>query len=116
MKKYAIAVFILSSTSTIAQNVGIGTNNPTSKLTVNGNLAVGNNFISIAAPANGAIIEGNVGIGVVAPQHKLQVDGNIQVNGMFMVENCQGINSSSDGLTGTSFFRVGGPSWSAMDD
>jgi hypothetical protein len=49
-----------------AQNVGIGVINPASKLTVNGNFAVGADY-NAAAPANGAIIEGTVGIGTSTP-------------------------------------------------
>jgi Chaperone of endosialidase len=52
------------TTAVNAQNVGIGVTNPASKLTVNGNLAVGYNA---AAPSNGAIIEGTVGIGTNNP-------------------------------------------------
>ena len=99
-----------------AQNVGIGTNNPLSKLSLKGNISIGSNYISNAAPVNGAIIEGNVGIGITAPLHKLHVDGNVNVNGMLFIENCQGDHNSSDGLSGTAFFRVGGPGWNALDD
>ncbi len=40
-----------------AQNVGIGFSNPASKLTVNGNFAVGADYNAVA-PTNDAIIEG----------------------------------------------------------
>jgi len=49
-----------------AQNVGIGFTSPNSKLSVNGNLAIGANY-NDAAPANGAIIESTVGIGTNTP-------------------------------------------------
>jgi hypothetical protein len=55
-----------------AQNVGIGFSNPASKLTVNGNFAVGADY-NAAAPTNGAIIEGNVGIGTSSPLYPLHV-------------------------------------------
>lgn len=58
----AVAAFALSVTVE-AQNVGIGFPSPLSKLTVNGNFAVGANY-NTAAPSNGAIIEGLTGIGV----------------------------------------------------
>jgi hypothetical protein len=58
-------------------NVGIGTTNPASKLTVNGNVSIGSGYIGTAAPVNGAIIQGNVGVGTSAPQAKLQVGGNM---------------------------------------
>jgi Chaperone of endosialidase len=54
------------ATAVNAQNVGIGVTNPASKLTVDGNLAIGADY-NAAAPANGAIIEGNVGIGTKSP-------------------------------------------------
>ncbi len=63
-------------------NVGIGTNSPTSKLTIEGNLAVGNNFI---APPNGAEITGQVKIGFSEPnpnaKEQLEVVGNINAEG-----------------------------------
>jgi hypothetical protein len=56
--------FSFGPTAVSAQNVGIGVTNPASKLTVNGNVAVGYNA---AAPSNGTIIEGTVGIGTNNP-------------------------------------------------
>jgi hypothetical protein len=63
-----------------AQNVGIGTSSPASKLTVNGSLAVGADYTTTAAPSNGALIEGNTGIGLTAPQVPLHVDGRVYVS------------------------------------
>jgi Chaperone of endosialidase len=63
------AVFLaplLGAVDVDAQNVGIGYSNPQSKLTVNGNLAVGASF-NVVAPTNGAIIQGTVGIGTSSP-------------------------------------------------
>ncbi len=60
-------------------NVGIGTNAPASKLTVNGNTSIGTGYTGTAAPANGAIIEGNVGIGTNAPTTKLDVNGQVKI-------------------------------------
>jgi hypothetical protein len=62
----AAVLALALSASVQAQNVGIGFSNPLSKLTVNGNLAVGANY-NIAAPANGALIEGITGIGTTTP-------------------------------------------------
>jgi hypothetical protein len=62
----ALLALILSAPNVRAQNVGIGFSNPQSKLTVNGNFAVGANY-NIAAPANGALIEGITGIGTTSP-------------------------------------------------
>jgi len=49
-------------------NLGIGTTEPLAKLSIAGNMILGNNFAGngSTAPTNGAIIEGNVGIGVTA--------------------------------------------------
>ena len=58
-----------------AQNVGIGTAAPASRLSVSGNLSIGSGYVGIAAPADGAIIEGNTGIGTSAPAHRLHVNG-----------------------------------------
>ncbi|HYZ73181.1 MAG TPA: hypothetical protein VE641_08885 [Chthoniobacterales bacterium] len=57
-----------------AQNVGIGTGSPASKLTIIGNLAVGTDY-NVAAPTNGALIEGTVGLGLTTPQVPLHVNG-----------------------------------------
>ncbi len=67
------AATLLSISGAAAQNVGIGISNPQSKLTVNGNLAVGNSTFNVAAPVNGAIIQGNVGIGTITPRAPLDV-------------------------------------------
>jgi hypothetical protein len=55
-----------------AQNVGIGFSNPQSKLTVNGNLAVGADYNAVA-PTNGAILEGTVGIGTASPDPNVKL-------------------------------------------
>lgn len=57
---------LLFVSNAAAQNVGIGVPNPQSKLTVNGNMAVGSSY-NVVAPTNGAIIQGTVGIGTSSP-------------------------------------------------
>ncbi len=78
MKKLCLSLsaFLLLTITSMAQNVGIGTNNPASKLDVTGNLSIGSTFSGTAAPSNGAIIEGQVGIGTdtVLPGAALQVN------------------------------------------
>jgi len=44
-------------------NVGLGTTSPASKLSVNGSVSIGSNFINTAAPSNGLLVDGGVGIG-----------------------------------------------------
>jgi hypothetical protein len=62
-------------------NIGISASSPASKLSVNGNAAIGTTYAdNYAAPANGMIIEGNVGIGTNNPgTNKLEVNGNLSV-------------------------------------
>lgn len=67
------------------QNVGIGTNDPKSKLDVNGGITVGNSYSGVnTAPANGAIIEGTVGIGTNSPSTKAALDVSGNTKGMFI--------------------------------
>lgn len=78
----ALLAAALVTTVVSAQNVGIGTTTPRSKLSVNGSTASGGIAVGDAtytstpgtvAPTNGAIIQGDVGIGSVAPQGRLHV-------------------------------------------
>jgi hypothetical protein len=77
---WAITLALFATGNLHAQNVGIGTSNPQSKLTVTGNLAVGDSTYNVAAPANGAIIEGNVGIGTTTPFAPLHVGASSTFN------------------------------------
>jgi hypothetical protein len=57
-------------------NVGIGTNDPKSKLDVEGGVAIGAAYSGIhAAPTNGLLVEGNVGIGTTSTNTRLHVHG-----------------------------------------
>lgn len=78
-----------------AQNVGIGTTTPASRLSVHGNLSVGNSYAAIAAPTDGAIIEGNTGIGTSAPAHRLHVVGDVRFVGDFVNQEITGSNAAS---------------------
>lgn len=76
MKKTVILFTMLVCAYIIipAQNVGIGTNNPGSKLSTSGNLSVGSAYANTPAPANGAIIQGSVGIGTSSPHNDAALD------------------------------------------
>jgi len=63
-----------------SSNVGIGQSSPNSKLTVNGNLSVGNTNTS--APSNGVYVDGQVKIAYSGTNtDKLIVDGNSTITG-----------------------------------
>jgi hypothetical protein len=77
-----LASAFLSAATAQAQNVGIGTTTPKSKLSVNGSTASGGiavgdasytSTLGTVAPLNGAIIQGDVGIGGTVPLAKLHV-------------------------------------------
>jgi hypothetical protein len=83
-----LLVAALLTTVASAQNVGIGTTTPKSKLSVNGSTASGGLAIGDAtytsttgtvAPTNGAIIQGNTGIATVAPICQLDVRGTTKI-------------------------------------
>jgi len=59
-----------------AGNVGIGLNNPLSKLEVNGQVSIGYHVASVQE--NNLIIEGKIGIGTYSPTEKLEVNGKIK--------------------------------------
>jgi hypothetical protein len=78
-------------------NIGIGTNNPASRLTVVGNASIGT---EAAAPANGLLVQGDVGIGgVPRAGAKLDVAGAINatavnVNGTPILADVQNKQAS----------------------
>ena len=78
-----------------AQNVGIGTASPASRLSVMGNLSIGSTYVSTAAPPNGAIIEGNTGIGTSNPAHRLHVVGDVRFVGDFINQEITGSNADA---------------------
>jgi hypothetical protein len=58
--------------------VGISTTTPGSKLSVNGNVAIGSYAASAPAPIGGLIVSGNVGFGTATPSQALEVNGNVK--------------------------------------
>jgi hypothetical protein len=63
-------------------DVGVGTDNPRSRLSVAGGVAVGAAYAGAsAAPANSLIVEGNLGVGTPNPQYRLDVAGNGRITG-----------------------------------
>ncbi|TVR79694.1 MAG: hypothetical protein EA412_05930 [Chitinophagaceae bacterium] len=77
-----ILTFIFACSQSLqAQNVGVGTTSPASKLSVEGGLSIGSSYAdTYASPVNGAIIQGNVGIGLHNPTQRLHVSGNARFN------------------------------------
>ena len=69
-----------------SQNVGIGTTNPTSKLTVEGDVLVSgittinNNFVVNGNTLYADATNNRVGVGTTNPTSKLQVQGNTNIN------------------------------------
>ncbi len=94
---------LLLATSTLiiagnifAQNVGISTSSPKSKLDVNGGLSVGTYAGVNAAPTNGAIISGNVGIGTTAPLYKWHLIHTSNTDGIIIQNTTGGAGSSAN--------------------
>ena len=66
----------------INNKVGLGTSNPTNKLTVIGAASIGPSTYNIAAPSNGLIVEGIVGIGITNPTQKLHIKSSAAQDGI----------------------------------
>ncbi len=67
-------------------NVGIGIENPTSKLEVRGQVSIGYHEASLGD--NDLIVEGNVGIGTSNPLAKLDIKGETRTQEFQMTEGC----------------------------
>lgn len=81
---FLVLSILLTCSSVFAQNVGIGENNPGSKLSVKGNLSVGTNYANATAPLNGIIVEGNVGIGTSVPNASALLEMNAADKGLLV--------------------------------
>ena len=64
-------------------NVGIGTSDPKSTLSINGGAAVGATYAASVAKSNSLIVEGNVGIGTNDPKSTLSVKGGAAVGATY---------------------------------
>ena len=111
--KFTILFFLTFLFFTMnAQNVGVGTSNPSDALHVeaeanknalrvrvdgqtklrvyaNGGVAIGQNNAS-GTTANGLFVNGNTGLGVSSPQDRLVVDGNVDVMGEIKADGISG--------------------------
>jgi hypothetical protein len=94
----------------INNKVGIGTNNPTNKLTVSGSTSIGESYINTTSPSNGLIVQGNVGIGTTLPGAKLQVNGNVSGSSFTSsISNAVGfLGTSSWATNATNALQLGG--------
>ena len=100
-------------TITSAGRLGVGTTSLSSKLAVNGGVAIGASYTSATAPTNGMLIQGNVGIGTssVSGYYALQVNGSIQGSYKSFVidhptkENKQLVHASLEGPEIGVYFR-----------
>ncbi len=75
--------------STLSGNCGVGVTAPGSKLSVNGNMAIGSSYATSSAPSNGCIIQGMVGIGTtgVSGYYQLEVNGGFSASSKSFVIN-----------------------------
>jgi subtilisin-like proprotein convertase family protein len=101
-KLYPLLATSLFAVSIYAQNVGIGTNAPANKLSVNGNLSVGSSYILTPGPADGAIIQGPMGIGTTSPSSSSVLDISSTTKGILIPRmttiNRTAISSPASGL------------------
>jgi hypothetical protein len=98
---------VQSSALTILQNgnVGIGTNNPTSKLHIVGDGSTNAFTIQIVQSTALTILQnGNVGIGTANPVYKFDISGNARVTGSLIVSS----NLTGAEVYTNNWFRVSG--------
>ena len=112
MRIFSFIFLLYMSNFLVAQNIGVGTTNPSDALHVqgasnenalrvqvgnatklrvlaNGGLTVGQNNQS-GTPENGLYVNGNTGLGASFPQEKLVVNGNIDVRGELKADGVSG--------------------------
>jgi hypothetical protein len=111
-----LSTVLFSLFVTNAQNIGVGTNNPGSKLSVNGNLSVGSNYSLQNAPVNSLIIESRLGIGNNNPLLSLDINGGLRYReenkpaanavvvssdkSLFRLTNVAGVQANAISMTG----------------
>jgi Chaperone of endosialidase len=89
----AVVMALFFASTVHAQNVGIGFPSPQSKLTVNGNFAIGADYNAVA-PTNGALIEGTVGIGTKTPNSGSQLHIYSPDQALELIEAGGGVNGN----------------------
>ncbi|NPA33484.1 MAG: hypothetical protein GXO48_00935 [Chlorobi bacterium] len=58
-----LSLLLLTPLTIKSQNVGIGETNPASKLSIKGNVSIGDAYSALSAPSSGLIVQGNTYIG-----------------------------------------------------
>lgn len=87
--------------SAVSGNVGIGTNNPTSKLQVEGNVDINSDLDVDGGTLHVDSTNDRVGIGLNIPEEKLDVSGNIRASGTIQSGSSIVIDGSTNQITAT---------------
>lgn len=105
MNKLSVVVTLLFVTAfaTKAQNVGVGTSNPNTKLQINGD--AGTDLLDVKDESNATRFyienDGNVGIGTSSPNAKLHINGSSANNTPdLIIDNADALIQLGDGTSG----------------
>lgn len=103
-KRSIVVAFILVTALAVkAQNVGVGTNNPNTKLQINGDL--GTDLLDVKDESNATRFyienDGNIGIGTSSPNAKLHIKGSSTGNVPdLIIDNADALIQLGDGVAG----------------
>jgi|GEM_PF-4433556 len=90
-------------------NVGIGTSQALSKLSVNGTVSIGKDYVTELTPANSLVVQGDVGVGTPDPKNDppnhISV-GNIDANDIWLRSSNRWL-SQGPKITGGYWVRAG---------